>query len=242
MIFRLPASPIPETISLRYAKLGRVSFRCSDSLRKCLDSYEQSELAGRAFLQAKHCGQYIYSRLMLKMMLSGILSIPPSLLSIRTLCNGRPKLFSTGVPMDAISLSISHDRDRLIVAAGFSCWIGVDVQAVHGVEWPLVNSAMGWTTDIERYLPEVQSLAHSPVMSQDGLSALIWAGYEAWLKLSGCSVDGSEFAWSSLVPVGKHSVTGFQVYELRLSERTPYNEARVLLMLQSDEAIAVATL
>jgi len=233
------ASP---AIFLSYFQIDQYLLRHCAYFSQYLDAREKDELVRRRFLHAQHRSQYIYSRLMLKTMLSDAINVKPRLLRVHTMASGQPKLFASGFGLDNVSLSISHDRDRLLVAAGCRCRIGVDIQIIHGVEWPLVMFAMGWSADVQRCLFEERSRSPGILMTLDSLSALIWAGYESWLKLSGCTATPADFAWNSINLVEKYSVIDCPIYEMRLSDECLYNEARILLMLRSNDALAVATL
>lgn len=208
---------------------------------KYLDAEELNELAKRNYRQVISSAQFVYSRLLLKIILSRHLGVEPHFFSIRTSGSGRPLLF-VGDCFDALaSLSVSHDGERFFVAAGFQCLCGVDIQALYGVDWPLVMRTMGWSERIETWV-ETDSQFCSPVsLNFAARSALVWSAYEAWMKVTGCTVLSSDFAWKRISLLRTDPVTQYCTFDMLLEAHCPYNHARIHLTLIDNAVLALAT-
>lgn len=225
-----------------YGLLDELLILQPDRHRQLLDAEEQRELKRRGFRVASRYAQYIYARLLLKTVLSQVMRESVRSLSIRSAKSGQPQLYMSNILNEEVSLSVSHDRDRLFVAAGFLCRCGVDVQALQGVDWRSVMRVMGWLERIEQWL-DITIARHSiSSLNLATCSALVWTAYEAWMKLTACTKGRTEFAWQLITLTGKDSVTHDPIFEMTLAEHCPYNQARILLLLRPHEALAVATI
>jgi len=214
----------------------------SRQLLHWLNADEQADLEKRNYRVASRSSQYIYSRLLLKVILSRALGVKAHSLSIRTSSNGQPLLFQSGRHVENASLSVSHDKDRLLVAAGFGFQCGVDVQAFKQVDWALVMRAMGWSERIEHLL-EASSAIHPIVhLNHVTCSALVWSAYEAWMKATACSLVPSDFAWQQIHLVAEDAVTHSSYFKMTMGARCAYNKSRILISLRADEVLAIATI
>ena len=214
----------------------------SDRHRQLLDAEEQRELKHRGFRVARRYAQYIYARLLLKTAMSQAMRVSVRSLSIRSASSGQPQLYMSNILNDEVSLSVSHDRDRLFVAAGFRCRCGVDVQALHGVDWRSVIRVMGWLEHIEQWLEITIANQSISGLNLAVTSALVWTAYEAWMKLTACTQVMTEFAWQQITLTEKDSATHHPIFEMTLAEHCPYKQARILLLLRPHEVLAVATI
>jgi phosphopantetheinyl transferase len=232
---------LTQPLLFGYGLLDGPMIAQSDNYLQCLDSCEQSELVRRNYKVASRSAQYIYGRLLLKIILSPAMGVSARSLSIRTGTSGQPLLLASSASADHLSVSISHDRDRLFVAACSRCRCGVDIQALHGVDWPLVMRAMGWSERVEHCFRTAIE-AHGVVcMNLAVFSAMIWSAYEAWMKVTVCALDATDFVWQRISLIETDPVTHYHIFEMALAERRPYNQVRILLSLRSNEVLAVAT-
>lgn len=225
-----------------YGLLDELLILQPDHHCQLLDAEEQRELKRRGFRVACRYAQFIYTRLLLKTTLSQVMRVSVRSLSIRSASSGQPQLYMSNILNDEVSLSVSHDRDRLFVAAGFRCRCGVDVQALQGVDWRSVMRVMGWLERIEQWLDF--TIANHSILGLNlaASSALVWTSYEAWMKLTACKHAVTEFAWQQITLAGKDSVTHHPIFEMTLAEHCPYSQARILLLLRPHEVLAVATI
>lgn len=212
-----------------------LSNRCASDL-KFLHPDERDELSCRHYKQHLNTVQFVYSRLVLKIVLSSCLRADPSTLCVRSLRSGRPVLYCSGHLNERVHLSISHDREQVFVAAGLDCPCGVDVQALRGVDWSLVIRSMGWTSFLQTSLDQFSLNG----LSFEHKSALFWAAFEAWFKLTGDRHSLSRFRCKEIKLIQCDLVTNTSIYEVTLSEFSPYSYASIFLSLRRDEVFAVA--
>ena len=205
-----------------------------------LDQYESAELFRRNYpLNISSC-QFIFTRLLLKVLVSKRLSIQPERLSIRSACSGQPLLFIDGCYSRDISLSISHDHYHLLVGVGLGCRCGVDVQGIFGVDWPLVMSFMGWTAHVEAWLANYEGKIPVNQLTQEVASALLWCAYEAWKKLTLCTSDLRAFSWKCISLISIDPATATSTFRMELSKNCPFSNASLVLSLRSYEVLAIA--
>jgi phosphopantetheinyl transferase len=229
-------------IVLGYGLLDDLLILQSHHHCQLLDAEEQLELKRRCFRVACRYAQYVYTRLLLKSSLSQAMRVSVRSLSIRSASSGQPQLYMSNILNDDVSLSVSHDRNRLFVAAGFRCRCGVDVQSLQSVDWRSVMRVMGWLERIEQWL-DITIANHFVLgLNLEASSALAWAAYEAWMKLTSCTHASREFAWQQITLAEKGSVTHGPIFEMTLAKHCPSNQARILLLLRPHEVIAVATI
>jgi phosphopantetheinyl transferase (holo-ACP synthase) len=234
---------MPEpSLFLDFGLVDRYLIGHPDALIHCLDSFEQAELSARNYRFKQRSAQYIYARLVLKARLSRGLHVSAHSLSVRSTPSGKPQLYMSGRFINDVSLSLSHDKEKLFVAAGLGCRCGVDIQSIHGVDWLLIMRAMGWSNDATRWLAVDRCDPYAPPLTFGACSALLWAAFEAWMKLTECTYTANDFAWSSINFIAHDPAACASIYEMQLATHCPHNNARVLLRLTSNEALAVATL
>lgn len=226
---------------LGYGLLDEQLIATTAQARHLLNADEAAELARRNYRLDVCSAQYIYSRLLLKCILSRAIGVSARSLSIRSASNGQPQLYRSGRYAEDLSLSLSHDRGRIFVAAGFRCHCGVDVQALHGVDWPLVMRAMGWTERIEQLLRTSLAMPRVVRPNQATWIALVWAAYEAWMKATACTLAPSDFIWQQINLAEEDPVTHSCIFEMIFDRHSPYNRFRVLLSSRANEVLAVAT-
>jgi phosphopantetheinyl transferase len=233
--------PFPPIVFC-YGLLDKLLIIQADHHCQLLDAEEKCELKRRDFRLAYRSAQYIYSRLLLKVMLSQAMRVSARSLSIRAASSGQPQLYISGILNHEVSLSVSHDRDQLFIAAGFSCRCGVDVQILHGVDWPAVMHAMGWLERIEQWLAMMMANHSTLDLNLAPSGALAWTAYEAWMKLTACTQEVTAFSWDQITLSQIDSVTHTPIFEMTLAEQCPYNQASILLLLRPHEVFAVATI
>lgn len=233
---------VSPSVFLGYGLLNEQLIVRSKQALHWLNDDEQTELAKRNYRLVSRSSQYIYSRLMLKVILSRALGENAQSLSIRAGSNGQPQLFKSGCYVEDTSLSVSHDRDRLLVAAGLRCQCGVDVQAFNGVDWPLVMHAMGWSERIEQLLQT--SFAMHPVahLNHVTCSVLVWSAYEAWMKATECLLVPTDFSWQQIRLVAEDTVTQSPLFEMTTGTLNSYHKVRILMSLRANEVVALATI
>lgn len=210
--------------------------RCISDL-SFLDSEECLELSRRSYRRHLNTTQFLYSRLLLKILLSHVLNVTVFDLSIRSAPSGRPILFYLNQYYSRIDLSISHDRDKIFVAVGFDCRCGVDVQAVSGVDWFLVMRSMGWGS----FLQYSSCCDYFEALSFEHKSALLWSAYEAWIKLIGDRSFFRDFLWREIILIEYDAVTESSIYQMTLAESCSHSHAIIFLSLRPNEVLAVAT-
>lgn len=225
-----------------YGLLDEQLISRTEQARHWLNDDETWELARRDYPLISRSAQFIYSRLLLKTMLSRSMGVSVRSLSIRTASNGQPQLYQSGRHVEHMSLSLSHDRDRLFVAAGFRCLCGVDVQSLHGVDWPLVMRAMGWTDWVDQLLRTSHGMSDFVQLNQAKWIALLWSAYEAWMKAMACTLKPSDFVWQKITLIMDDHATKSFIFEMILGKRCPCNHARIFLSLRANEVLATATI
>lgn len=233
---------LASSLLLGYGLLGEQVNIESNRLSHWLTADERAELSRRNYRLASRVSQYIYGRLLLKVVLSRALRVNVHSLSIGTGGTGQPLLIYSGSLVEDVSLSISHDQDRLFVAAGLGCQCGVDIQAFKQVDWPLVMRAMGWRDRMMSLLETCSELYPLSDLNHVRCSAMLWAAYEAWMKATACSLAPSDFAWQQIRLVSQDLITQSLYFEMTIGARRAYNAARVLLSLRADEVLAIATI
>lgn len=229
-------------IVLSYASFDGLLPSALHQYRYFLDAAEKHELKRRDLRFVFRIAQYIYSRLLLKVLLARAMRVSISILSIRTATGGQPQLYIADRLSDEVSLSISHDRNRLFVAAGLRCRCGVDVQALQGVDWQSVMCAMGWLEHVQAWLNLNLKTYSGLGLDFSAISALVWSAYEAWMKLTACTLVPSEFAWQEISLIEIDPISHFSLYEMILAKDCPYHYAKILMSLRSYEVLAVATI
>jgi phosphopantetheinyl transferase len=232
----------PLSLYLAYGLLGELLKVDTRRMSQWLTADERAELIKRNYKVASRSLQFIYGRLLLKVILSRALGVNPHALSIRTGGSGQPLLLHSGRLVKDVSLSVSHDQDRLLVAAGMGCQCGVDIQTFKQVDWPLVMRAMGWSDRIASLLEA--GLAMRPLIELNHVTctAMIWSAYEAWMKATACSLAPSDFAWQQIRLVSQDAITQSSYFEMTIGPRRAYNPSRVLMSLRADEVLAIATI
>jgi len=227
---------------LAYGLISKQLSAKSDLVLHRLNTDEKEELAKRNYRAGHRTSQYIYGRVLLKAILSRGLGVNPHSLSIRTGYAGQPLLFHSGRLVEDASLSVSHDKNQLLVAAGFGCQCGVDLQSFKEVDWPLVMHAMGWSKRIARLL-EVGSATHPALqLSHVTCSAMVWSAYEAWMKATTCSLAPSDFSWQRIRLVEEDANTQSSYYEMTVDARYTYNVCRVIMSVRANEVLTIATI
>jgi len=207
-----------------------------------LDDSERKILAAREYRSQLRSEQYIYGRLLLKLLLSDYLGVDVRSLSIRSASSGLPELYIRDAHVSYISVSLSHDRDQLFVAVGVRCGCAVDIQLLHGIHWPSVIRAMGWSHHLNTWTSMDRDPAFYPALSLSARCGLLWTGFEAWMKLTECRFSPSTFAWTHIKLVSYEPASSSFIYKLNLAPRCPYYDAHILLMFRHNVCYAVSTI
>lgn len=205
-----------------------------------LNGDEQADLYGRNYRTIYRRMQYVYGRLLLKSLLFRPLGVNADAISVRGAANGQPSLYILGEYVEDLSVSISHDSDRILVGAGFGCKCGVDIQRITKVDWSLVTRTMGWSGRIESLLQVWSAMQHGVSLNLVSCSALVWSAYEAWMKSTACSLKPSDFDWQDIRFLSTDAVAPCSYFEMIFEPRSAYSQCRIIMSLRSDEVIAVA--
>ena len=232
---------VEHRLSLDLCRLDRDLIRLSEVFAsEWLGPSELSDLATRNYKNQLRVAQFVFGRVLLKKQLAKVFDRKPSSISIQTLSGGRPVVHWPDGLEQQVCLSVSHDHSCLLVGIAQNCLFGVDIQSLQGVDWLAVNRAMGWSGLVESLAINV-SVVDNVYLPVQSCSCLVWAAYEAWMKLTSCRFSAGEFVWKSLEFVEKDFVTGHAIYEMVLADSCPYSESRLLLELRSEEVIPIAT-
>ena len=207
-----------------------------------LASAERRELDKRNYRHDLRRAQFIYGRLLLKLLLVREMHLDFELIDIRSSNNGRPTLFLRDSHVESVSLSIAHNGNTVFVSAGSNCQCGVDVQSILGIDWHAVERAMGWSVSNESQWSGIGfDVDQDPCISRQVRCGLLWSAYEAWMKLHGCQLPSTEFSLHHIRLLETDPVTHVQIFEMDTGNRCSYSKGRILLMSCSDEVFAVAT-
>lgn len=227
----------------------RLRFVCIDSqmvghLRwasHLLHVNECHELDRRAYRNSLLKCQYVFSRLLLKIMLLDVGRFDVQSLNIRTASRGEPLLCDSDQPVKDVCVSISHCNSLIFVAAcvGYRC--GVDVQHISGVDWPLVIRYMGWTHHVKSWMHEFSGLIPQSKLTLEVGSVLLWTAYESWRKLTGCTYDSCKFVWQRLILVSVDPATSFCIFRMELAQDCLFSQTDLILSLRAYEVLAVAS-
>lgn len=219
------------------------SLECSwQSLDRYLSVTEQYELARRNYRSDLRRSQFVYGRLLLKLLLVREMNLDFGLINILSSGRGEPLLFQRDSLVEAACLSIAHHRNLVFVSAGFNCRCGVDVQSIHRIDWNAVLRVMGWSiSNDSQWVGIGLEPNQDQYLSPQARCCLIWSAYEAWLKLHSCQLPPTEFSWHHIRSLETDTFTHAQIFEMVLHDCGLYDKGRILLMLYSDEVFAVAT-
>lgn len=228
------------SLLLSYCLLDCDPDLCLEYTLSLLNSDELADLYGRNYRTTYRRMQYVYGRLLLKSLLCHPLGVNVDAISVRGAANGQPRLYILGEHVEDLSISISHDREHVLVGAGFGCKCGVDIQRIKKVDWSLVARTMGWSGRIESLLEVWSAMPHGVSLDRLSCSALVWSAYEAWMKSTACSLKPSDFDWQDIRFLSTDAVAQRLHFEMILQSRSAYSPCRIIMSLRSDEVIAVA--
>jgi phosphopantetheinyl transferase len=231
-----------SSLFLSAAILDEESIHSWRNIACYLASVERRELDKRNYRHDLRRAQFIYGRLLLKLLLVRRMNFDFGLIDIRTSINGRPTLFLRNSHVESVSLSIAHSGYTVFVSVGLNCVCGVDVQSIRGIDWHAVERAMGWSVSNEFQWSGIGFDVHQAhCISRQVRCGLVWSAYEAWMKLHGCQLPSTEFSWHHIGLLETDPVTHAQIFEMDTGHRCSYSKGRILLMSYSDEVFAVAT-
>ena len=218
------------------------SFLVSDCSRSLalLSNSELADLSARDYRHDLRKAQFVHSRLALKRLFSSALNIDSKRIVIDSSLKRAPLVLVDDVALQSCSVSISHDRNLVLVAIAFGFQCGVDIQSWQGIDWSGVVSFMGWSVPFSRSFELLTSAYPSFLISPDIFSAMIWSAYEAWMKMTCCLLPSSKFAWQSFDYLAGPSGMFSSFFEMIVNSEDPDTSARVIIGLSCSEVIAVA--
>ncbi len=198
-----------------------------------LSAREQEQLCGLS--HPRRSAEYLTGRLAAKRVVGRLLNRAPAdhagtdhrrieILS----CPGHPPSVSVeGQPRQDLRLSISHSRNLILVGASVHGDLGVDLEHMHGRDWPLILRYMDW--------PLTLAPRHWPA---EMFPCCLWTIYESGFKLHGGLVPSESFRVHSfaLPSAGSEGSLSF-VYEASFADR-PFRGAG---LIRQEWVAAVAT-
>lgn len=202
---------------------------------------ERYELDQRGYRLNLRRLQFIVGRLLLKRLLSCEMNLDFESIDILPSNNGKPLLFLQGCLVEEIDLSVAHYAKTIFVSAGSKCRCGVDIQSICSVDWDAVERVMGWSVSNKQQWSGISfDSGRESYLAPQARAALIWSGYEAWLKLHRCELPYTKFCWRHISLLETDPVTHSQIFEMFLEHGHSYNQCRILLKFCSDEVFAFA--
>jgi len=208
--------------------------------RECLiylSLEEFSEFNRRSYSNSLSAAQYVYSRLASRLVLSRITGINPKRISTRSRHDGKPLVVIDDIERDDVSISISHQNNRIIVGAFRDCNCGVDIQSSEGVDWEIVENYMQWSSGVTDLLEQMHGTKHSLTRAQ--LLSIMWSCYEASSKSIGRRIDASSIYWKDIRFQGHDLLNSHPIFEVTTVSRSIPDNSRSFALLASGFVVGI---
>ena len=220
-----------------YYLLDETSVRLHRDYLVYLSVEEFSEFKNRGYSNSLSSAQFVYSRLASRLALSKLTDISPKRISIRSRHDGKPLVVIDEIEHDDLSITISHQKDRVIVGAFRECNCGMDIQSSEGIDWEVVEDYMQWSPGVTDLLGKMQGTEHDLTRAQ--LLSIMWSCFEASSKSIGRRIDSSSICWEGIRFEGQDLLNSHPIFEVRAMCSSIPSTSRSFALLASDFVIAI---
>jgi 4'-phosphopantetheinyl transferase len=170
-----PSASFIDRAAIHVLRIDLCGLRNRSAADSRLLSTDEQARAARYLLE--HVRQrYIACRAAVRRILSGLLDCRPELLQFGYGPHGKPHLQAP--PPHNLAFNVAHSEDVALLACGWDCTLGIDVEAIQ---------PRGWQTLARRFFSpeECTQLESLPPDLQPRGFYQVWTGKEAYLKATG---------------------------------------------------------